>query len=316
MNKTTIKAIFAACVLAASLVSCDKDTETLYVDIWKGNYTSEYVASQNGFPDYRDSLLNALKIDGKDFIRISTDSAWALSTAEQDALMKVRKGVKSPGRNTLLSKIIPLSDLHIYMDNVFGGTVGGFVAVAADVKELHTMSDVFNGMRLDYPGTSFSATGAGYAVIRFHTSHADKLSIPLCPELGGSVSHSWPNTGGGFTASTVGRGGLPEYQFAGYYAPEEGAEIYEITPLGHEILRSQFRGGRWTTYDPSADAKIQSRFAGNAVEGKTIIYNGHEYMLRGINNGVMTLATYDNLKGHKQIERGVWAIEVPAADIN
>ncbi|MGM9758836.1 MAG: hypothetical protein ACI30I_01805 [Parabacteroides sp.] len=37
--------------------------------------------------------------------------------------------------------------------------------------------------------------------------------------------------------------------FDGYYAPREGAEIYEVTPQGREMLRAVYREGRWQTFE-------------------------------------------------------------------
>jgi hypothetical protein len=70
--------------------------------------------------------------------------------------------------------------------------------------------------------------------------------------MGGTRAHAWPNTGGGFTASTLGDGGFPEYAFDSYYAPNQGGELYEVTPLGNEILRAQYIGTGWVTTEPTA----------------------------------------------------------------
>jgi hypothetical protein len=126
------------------------------------------------------------------------------------------------------------------------------------VKSLETLSDVYYGMRLDYPGTKFLPDGGGYAVLRFTSNSTGKLSVPYCEEMGGTRAHAWPNTGGGFTASTLGDDGFPEYTFDSYYAPNQGGELYEVTPAGNEILRAQFIGTGWVTTEP------ELKNAGNA----------------------------------------------------
>ena len=41
-----------------------------------------------------------------------------------------------------------------------------------------------------------------------------------------------------FTSSTLGNGGFPEYTFDSYYAPNQGGELYEVTPAGSENTQS------------------------------------------------------------------------------
>jgi hypothetical protein len=156
-----------------------------------------------------------------------------------------------------MEKVIPLQDLATYMNNTYGGTVGGFVSAAADLKSISTMHDIYWGLRLDYPGTKFLPDGAGFAVIRFTSSQNSHLAVPYCIEMGGTKAYAWPSTGGGFTSSTLGDGGIPEYTFDNYYAPNQGAEIYEVTPLGNEILRSTYRLNKWVTTEPSTKSASQ-----------------------------------------------------------
>ena len=85
-------------------------------------------------------------------------------------------------------------------------------------------------MRLDYSGSEFKENGAGYAVIRFYSGHTDNLEIPYSPAMGGDITNPEPFGGGGFTTSTLGYGGFPEFKFDGYYPPKEGAELYVATP--------------------------------------------------------------------------------------
>ena len=247
-TKTSIYLFFL--VLAGILgYSCTKDTTT---EIWpKGNYNQSVIQSLNGFFEQRANLLTLASLQLPEFIALSTDSAWHLSEPEMVKLRKVRNDVTFPTSSTILQKVIPLEDVALYMNNTYGGTVGGFVSSASDVKSLKTLSDVFYGLRLDYSGTKFLSGGGGYAVLRFTSNVTGKLSIPYCKEMGGTRTHSWPNTGGGFTSSTLGNGGFPEYTFDSYYAPNQGGELFETTPAGNEILRAQFSGTKWTTTEPA-----------------------------------------------------------------
>lgn len=302
------------------LFGCDNDESA--TSIVEGNYTHQAIQSMNGFGEEKPDLLSRCQVDETTFIALSTDSAWALPADQRQKLTSVRDGVSKPDGNTLLQKIIPLSDLTTYMENKYGGTVGGFVAEAADVKNLFTMRDVYYGLRLDYEGTQFKPEGAGYAVIRFYSTETDKLNIPYSPELGGNQEHAWPNGGGGFTTSTLGKGGYPEWTFDSYYAPKEGAELYEVTPQGREILRSVYKDGRWQTYEseyyPLPETKASAMNPGKVYNGVFASYKGYRFMVRGEADGQFLLATYAvyPIPGLSVLEKGVYGILVPTQEVD
>lgn len=320
-RKTYLRRLLSGVACLAFLVvlnACSEgdDNGPLLVD--EGVYTREWIQTQAGFEEERDDILDRTSVSDSLFVALSTDSAWALSGEKQQVLLAVRQLVSKPSAQTLLQKIIPLEDISTYMNNVYGGTVGGFVCEAADVKRLYNMHDVYWGLRLDYEGTKFRPDGAGYAVIRFYSAVADQLQIPLSPELGGSQPHAWPNGGGGFTTSTLGKGGYPEWTFKGYYAPEEGAELYEVTPAGREILRSVYTGGKWCTYEsdfypiPSVHKIKLVRngvFGGRAVQ-TLADYAGQTFTVRGIVDGAYHLVTTkpDLVPDLNVVEKGVYGI--------
>ena len=174
--------------------SCSKDSPQ---QNWpEGKYNQTMIQYLTGFFENRSDLLTSASLTTQEFIPLSTDSAWHLTQEEKVKLRKVRDCVTFPTSSTILQKVIPLEDVALYMNNTYGGTVGGFVSSAGDVKSLKTLSDVYYGMRLDYKGTKFSPMGGGYAVLRFTSNLTTKLSIPYCKEMGGTRTHSWPNTGG------------------------------------------------------------------------------------------------------------------------
>lgn len=297
----------------------DDDDPTLIVE---GNHTRQAIQRMKGFGEEKQALLSECRMDEATFIALSTDSAWALPDDRRRHLKRVRDGVSRPDANTLLQKVIPLSDMTVYMENKYGGTVGGFVTEAADVKGLFTMQDIYYGLRLDYEGTQFRPDGAGYAVIRFYSAATDKLSIPYAPELGGNQEHAWPNGGGGFTTSTLGEGGYPEWTFNGYYAPDEGAELYEVTPLGREMLCSVYKDGRWqtheSTYYPAPKVKAPASKPGKSYQGVFASYKGYRFMVRGEADGRYLLASYTAypLPDLFVLEKGVYAVWVPVRDVD
>ena len=291
----------------------DESNDSPWVE--EGQYTWSYVSGLDGFPEEKNTIWANHAVSEKDFIRLSTDSAWALPETDRQKLIGIREDVSRPDEKTLLQKVIPLEDLTVYMDNVYGGTIGGFVCEAADVKSLRTMHDIYWGLRLDYEGTKFKEKGEGYAVIRFHSEFTANLNIPYAMELGGTQPHSWPNGGGGFITSTLGEGGYPEWTFDGYYVPNEGAELYEVTPLGREILRSVYTGGRWQTYE--GEEPTDSRRAISVSLPRTCMYQGYTFMIRGERDGFYQLATYQRLplEGLEILEKGVYGMEVAIDDI-
>ena len=222
------------------------------------------------------------------------------------------------------------------MENVYGGTIGGFVTTAADVKCLSTMQEVYNGMRLDYKDSPFYVDGAGYGVVRYYSSSTDKLSIPYAAVLGGSpgVSREWPWGGAGFITSTLGAGGYPEYFTEGYNTPDEGAEIYEVTPEGREMLRSVFRDGKWTTYEnpdiptspiyKSIAKDIKNvrnglcSVAGKMAYVKTVAYyKGYDFIVRGEVDGKshLTTTTKYDLPEIYTVEKGIWGVKVDSSEV-
>lgn len=324
MKKTALAILFGIL-----LVSCNKKT----IDesaVFNGALGRDRVQSIEGFTEQRGTLLAKAGVSQTDFASWSTDSAWMLPVDIQGKLKEIRQSINTPNSATLIQKVIPLEDVAIYMNNTYGGTVGGFISVAADMKSVSTMHDTYWGLRLDYAGTKFRENGGGYAVIRFYSDAASRLSVPFCPEMGGTQPHAWPNTGGGFTSSTLGQGGYPEYTFEGYSAPKEGAELYEVTPEGREILRSVYRAEKgWQTNEIGALSPsksigvIRNGVFPDTKTGKVFIttyatYKGNRYIVRGLVNDKYHLTTttmYDNTP-LEMVEKGIYGINVPTSDVD
>lgn len=320
-------------ILLSSIIfwSCNNTRESNAPTAQKGEYNKTYVKQLTGFAEARDGILSSQNMFLRDFIVWSTDSSWALPAEHQLALKNVRNAINKPNAKTLLQKVIDLEAVSDYMNNIYGGTVGGFVSVAADMKSISTMSDTYWGLRLDYKGTKFRADGAGYAVIRFYSNSADRLTIPYCAELGGDYPHDWPNGGGGFTTSKLGQGGYPEWKTIGYDAPQAGAELYEVTPEGREILRSIFKDGRWQTFEdeslpvaaPAKGPQIRSGvYATTNGESQYVMtvctYMGRQFTVRGFVDGKYHLTTDKLYPGidMEVVEKGIYGVEVYESEIS
>lgn len=321
--------LFKLLVILLVAFGCTKNGDD--VSSFDGYYSKQFVYSLNGFGENRADILKSSEVTLPDFIKYSTSKAWELSQPECDALKKVRTSITAPIEKTLLQKVIDLGDVATYMNNIYGGTVGGFVCEASDVKVLSTMYDVYWGLRLDYEGTKHKADGAGYAVIRFYSEAAKTLYTPFCSAMGGTYQSEWPNGGGGFTTSTLGDGGFPEYVFAGYSAPTDGAELYEVTPEGREILRSTYQSakGGWITNEIGSDpvGVKSSNVIRNGIytetKGERVIittyalYNSNKYIVRGKIDGKYHLVStikYSN-EPLVVVEKGVFGINVDTSDV-
>lgn len=324
--------IFSYLAASLLLISCSNSSSDDFSGM-EGDLSKRKIYHIAGFEQYKSQILAHQSVSPRDFIVWSTDSAWSLPFDAQYSLKKVRQAIDLPDRGTVLQKVISLEDIPVYMNNLYGGTIGGFVATAADVKDLSTMQEVFWGLRLDYNETKFLENGAGYGVIRFYSDVTSKLYIPFCSEMGGSQAHSWPNTGGGFTASKLSKGGYPEYVFSGYSAPRAGAELYEVTPQGLEILRSIYVDKKgWQTNEigvPSPSKMSVSSIRNGIYSGQTkgvqefvttyAEYEGNQYIVRGEVEGEYHLTTtthYPNVKGLYVVEKGIYGLKVPIANIH
>lgn len=357
MINNRLNTVIILFLLTMTFISCKKDSNNKPVPIVNptvGTYNRSYVSTLSGFFEQRPSLLESTGVSVAEFNRISVDSSWGLSVEERTKLKSIRDQVSFPTHKTLLQKAVTLYDMENYISNKYGGTIGGFICVAGDVKSLQTLRDIYWGLRFDYDGTYWDTTGTGYAVIRFTANCVNSLYIPYSPEMGGTYEHSWPNTGGGFSASTLGNGGFPEYVFTGYHSPNEGSEIYSVTANGQETLVATFTDNQWTAINEPAKSisvnpiknGIYARHHENLYEtvslqngtykiiGNETInredvdfvqvstfasYQGETFYVRGCDNTYYYLTTTSQTiqqKLHlKPVEKGLFGITVPKNDI-
>ena len=137
----------------------------------------------------------------------------------------------------MLESIIPLDDISKYLDGTYT-QVGGYVTKYEDVSNLSKYEDIYESLRLDYPGTAYKVdSDSSLGVIRFKTPDSKKIGIPYGVDFGGTITDSPPFTGNGFTKAMNGNI-IPEFKCNGYLCVEDGAELYELTKDGKEILRA------------------------------------------------------------------------------
>jgi hypothetical protein len=193
--------------------------------------------STSSFGSNIDNVLSKYDISVDDFNNLRLKDVSELSDAEKLMMKSIRESVPMPDANTTMQKVIPASDVSKYIDGSYN-QVGGYVTRAQDVAQLSNYDDIFNSLRLDYPGTQYNV-GADDAlgVIKFKTPDAGKIDIPYSKEMGGTVVGDPPFTGNGFTKATNGQI-IPEYITNGRLEIADGAKLYEIGKDGVESLKA------------------------------------------------------------------------------
>ena len=159
---------------------------------------------------------------------------------EEKAMLKmIRESVPMPDTNTMMQKVIPASDIEKYLEGTYT-QVGGYVTRLEDVSHLSTYGEIYDSLRLDYLGTIYKVESDSYlGVIRFKTLEVEMIEIPYGVDFGGIVKEASPFTGNGFTKAMNGNI-IPEYKCNGYLNIYDGAELYEVTKEGKEILRAVY----------------------------------------------------------------------------
>ena len=139
-----------------------------------------------------------------------------------------------------MQKVIPAGDIEKYMNGQYT-QVGGFVTREVDVAHLQTYDEIYDALRLDYPGSEYHPlTDESLGIIRYKTEEASQLSIPYGPEMGGAVTGDAPFTGNGFTRAVDGGAIIPEYHSVDFLPLSEGAKLLEIRKDGRVTLRAVY----------------------------------------------------------------------------
>lgn len=172
-----------------------------------------------------------------------------LTPAEKNTVATIRKNVPRPTADTVMQKVVPISDLANYLNGT-RTQVKGCVTAAADSKHLKTFDEIYHGERLDYtmtdPVTGLTEpspfTGASEcAVIRYKSDDTGNVvsldnrpdskdpgaKPPFCSDA--------PFTNHGFTSGSNGTLGVPEWGTAPTKNITEG-EVWVVDSSGKESL--------------------------------------------------------------------------------
>jgi hypothetical protein len=186
-----------------------------------------------------------------DLVRAINRPTSDLSAADRTMVSDLRALVGTPGGDDVVQKVITPQQFDAYIlgrDPANAGfdatTIGGSVTNAADTLHLSTVEGVFDGLRLDYPGTPFQDFGETVSVIRFQPD-GGTFVIPQNADMAGTPTRfdSWssPFTGNGFTGA---HDVIPE-SYAQGVTMQTGAEMWELTTTGNQRLVAVLRGDEW-----------------------------------------------------------------------
>ena len=160
----------------------------------------------------------------------------------------IRDSVPAPTADTIMQKVIPNGDIANYLrDDSPWYQLKGYVARAADVKQLRTYRDLYESLRLDYlndKGThNYELSDGSCGVIRYRTPQYAKANKPysyvmvMGSEKAYTANPSF--TGNAFTAARNGQV-VPEYVYDDPANLENGAELYQLFDDGTEKLLAGF----------------------------------------------------------------------------
>lgn len=184
------------------------------------------------------TALNKADLSYDDFMRLrKINHQDPILTDEMiDKMKTIRNAIADPTENTLMSKVIPSSDVEKYLSGDYY-QVGGFVTKADDVANCTKYMDYYTNLGLSYNGSKFLPNTDDYlGVIRFNSEAVNSLEIPYGIGFEGSIDDPLPFTGNGFAGGTATNCITPEYRFTSPANVLDGAELYIVTQDGDEIL--------------------------------------------------------------------------------
>ena len=236
------------------------------VDVPKVKGTANPSPSQPTTREIIDQKLKEYGVSWDEFNRLRNTRITEMSQYEYDMMIDIRKSIPNPTEQTVLQKIVPVTDA----DNYFGSKgwgVGGFISKRGDVVDIKTIEDAVNGLRLDYENSPFvetmiDANGNRVAVrdqngnlklktdafvrIEFRTHDTDYIDIPI-GNRDGTKLEADPASGNGFIKSDEYL--IPEYKIV---KPDtkfpsvkltDGSKMY-LNVGGEEVLVGVVKNGK------------------------------------------------------------------------
>lgn len=212
------------------------------------------------------SLIDGALEDPDLFARHGVDQPWTrqdlidrintptseLSPSDRAILTVLRDTVPAPEAGTPMQKVVTQGQVDDYLAGHSATNpyyevdgIGGSVTRVEDTAHLSTPGDLYDGLRLDYPGTPFQPDDDTMRVVRFEPDD-DNFVVPRNSDMGGAERFDeWsdPFTGNGFTKA--GDDVVPEFQVDRGVTMRDGAEMWEIRADGAQELVAVLRKQQW-----------------------------------------------------------------------
>ena len=242
---SSIRIALSAKKLFSAAKSCGKQADVLALwgkgsdeAVQLGKYSLGSISKERGFVDMLPELLKKEGITEEQFVNYTNYVRKELPYTPRAQIARLRNAVPSPTAETVMQKVIPASDLEMYISGRYD-KIQGFITKAADTKHFNSFDDLYYGLRLDYDGTKFFLDeGACYA-IRFKS---EEVPLQINVPRGRAFKDPYPFTSHGFTAGVRGRIGVPEFTIPRGLGVsiEDGTEIWKITRDGKQTLYAVF----------------------------------------------------------------------------
>jgi hypothetical protein len=219
-----------------------------------------------------DQKLQEYGVSWDEFNRLRNTHVTKMTQSEYDMMIDIRNAIPYPNNSTVMQKIMPIKDEVWLFNRKEKATVGGYVAKRSDAKNITTIQEAVEGLRLDYEGSPFvetmiDANGNRVAVrdqngnlvlktdaylrLEYTTDETGYIKIPygdmdgnLIDAKGNILMNSStgkpdkvidPASGNGFIKSDSDEFLVPEYRHSDKSRLKEGSKLY-LNVGGEEVL--------------------------------------------------------------------------------
>ena len=242
------------------------------VDVPKVKGTTNPSPSQSTTRAIIDQKLQEYGVSWDEFNRLRNTHVTQMTQSEYDMMIDIRNTIPYPNNSTVMQKIMPIEDEVWLFNRKEKATVGGYVAKRSDAKNITTIQEAVEGLRLDYEGSPFvetmiDANGNRVAVrdqngnlvlktdaylrLEYTTDETGYIQIPYGDMDGNSIDIDGnirmnsstgkpdkvidPASGNGFIKSDSDEFLVPEYRHSDRSRLKEGSKLY-LNVGGEEVL--------------------------------------------------------------------------------
>ena len=241
------------------------------VDVPKVKGTANPSPSQSTTRAIIDQKLQEYGVSWDEFNRLRNTHVTKMTQSEYDMMIDIRNAIPYPDDSTVMQKIMPI-EAEAWLFDGKKATASGYVAKRSDAKNITTIQEAVEGLRLDYEESPFvetmiDANGNRVAVrdqngnlvlktdaylrLEYTTDETGYITIPYGDMDGNligangkiSVDQSTgkpnkvidPASGNGFIKSDSDEFLVPEYRHSDRSRLKEGSKLY-LNVGGEEVL--------------------------------------------------------------------------------